>query len=127
MFLSSQNVVVDDQNVGDGTVKYLKIIQGAPTLKKGIQLRVKRIINDSRCPEEVQCIWAGEVSVEIIIYKDKKVIELKTLTINSKNSEENTGWFQQYYKIKIKKIGVFPSLKTGVLINPKSYYMMVYY
>ena len=30
----------------------------------GTQLRFLRVVNDSRCPKGVQCVWAGEVTVE---------------------------------------------------------------
>lgn len=107
--------------------KSFKIIQKAPTLDKGIQLRLKRVFDDSRCPEGAQCIWAGEVSVEIIVYKNKKIIELKTLTLNSKNSGENKKWFSNWYKIVPKEIVVFPTLKKNVEANPKDYFVKVIY
>ena len=28
------------------------------------QLRFVRVVNDSRCPKGVQCVWAGEVKIE---------------------------------------------------------------
>ena len=28
------------------------------------QLRLLRVVNDSRCPSDVQCVWAGEVTLE---------------------------------------------------------------
>jgi len=40
--------------------------------RKGFHLRLKAVINDSRCPEGVTCIWAGEVSATIEVYNDKK-------------------------------------------------------
>lgn len=109
------------------TEKSFKIIQKEATLKKGIQLRLKRVFDDSRCPEGAQCIWAGEVSIEIIVYKNKKVIEQKTMTFNSKNFEENKKWFTSYYKIDIKEFSVLPNLKDSVLLNTKDYFVKVVY
>lgn len=105
--------------------KSFKIIQKECTLKKGIQLRLKRVFDDSRCPENVQCIWAGEVSVALIVYKNKKVIEEKTMTLNFKNFEENKKWFSEIYKMNVKGFEVLPTLKDGVLLNPKDYYMEI--
>lgn len=34
------------------------------TVAPGTQLRFLRVVNDSRCPKGVQCVWAGEVTVE---------------------------------------------------------------
>ena len=34
------------------------------TVTPGTQLRFLRVVNDSRCPKDVQCVWAGEVTIE---------------------------------------------------------------
>ena len=39
----------------------------------------------------------NEVRDKIEIYKDKKFVEEKTLTFNSKNKEENNVFFEKYY------------------------------
>ena len=31
------------------------------------------MISDSRCPEGVNCVWAGEVQLELEIYKNQKI------------------------------------------------------
>ncbi len=105
--------------------KSFKIIQKKCTLKKGFQLRLKRVFDDSRCPDNVACIWAGEVSVELLVYKNNKLVEEKIMTFNSKNYEENKKWFSEIYKISVKEFGVWPSLKQGVLLNPKDYFVKV--
>ena len=64
---------------------------------KGNHLKLKSIVNDSRCPQNVTCAWAGEVSVVVEVYKDKKLVEEKTIVFNAQNREENRTWFQQYY------------------------------
>lgn len=34
------------------------------TVAQDTQLRFLRVVNDSRCPKDVQCVWAGEVTIE---------------------------------------------------------------
>ncbi len=34
------------------------------TIAPDTQLRLLRVVNDSRCPKDVQCVWAGEVTIE---------------------------------------------------------------
>ena len=34
------------------------------TVASATQLRFVRVVNDSRCPKGVQCVWAGEVKIE---------------------------------------------------------------
>ena len=42
------------------------------------QLRLLRVVSDSRCPKGAQCVWAGEVTLEfeLIARDDKKRFEL---------------------------------------------------
>ena len=93
--------------------------------KKGLYLKLKSVFNDSRCPQGVDCIWAGEVSTIVEIYKDKKLVEEKTLTFNSKNREQNNKWFENYFPKKIKMVSVMPIRKDGEQVNPKKYFINV--
>lgn len=93
--------------------------------KKGFHLKLKSVFNDSRCPEGTTCIWAGEVSVVVEVYNDKKFVEEKTLTFNSKNREENNSWFAKYYPKKIKSVGVNPYPKEGVVVKEKRKYITI--
>ncbi|MCF6131565.1 hypothetical protein [Flavobacterium wongokense] len=87
--------------------------------KKGYHLRLEKVFDDSRCPEGVSCVWAGEVSAIIRVYKDRKFMESKTLKFNPKNTAENINWFSNYYSKKIKSVAVFPYPKNGVTVKAK--------
>ena len=93
--------------------------------KKGYHLKLKSVFDDSRCPQGVTCIWAGEVSVMIEIYKDKKLVEEKTITFNSKNKQENNMFFEKYYSKKTQSILVEPYPKDGVTIQPKKQFIKI--
>jgi len=93
--------------------------------RKGFHLRLKAVINDSRCPEGVTCIWAGEVSATIEVYNDKKLVEEKDVTFNATNRLENLKWFENYSSKKIKCIGVMPYPKDVVSIKPKKHYVRI--
>ena len=93
--------------------------------KKGFHLQLKKVVSDSRCPENVTCIWAGEVSAIVEVYSDKKFVEEKTITFNSKNNEENFAWFSKYYPSKVISVEVLPYPKEGVVVKPKKQYISV--
>jgi hypothetical protein len=96
--------------------------------KKGFHLKLQRVLDDSRCPEGVTCIWAGEVSVVVEAYKDKQLIEAKTMTLNAKNSEENAKWFLNYLPNStkmIKSIDVLPYPKKDKILNSNKYYIRI--
>ena len=92
---------------------------------KGYHLKLVKVFDDSRCPQGVTCIWTGEVSVMIEIYKDKKFVEEKTLTFNSKNKEENNVFFEKYYSKKIQSISVEPYPKNGEKIQSKKQFIKI--
>lgn len=111
-------------------IKYLTIDQKVCANKKGIQLVLKEVINDSRCPEGVSCIWAGEVTAIVSVYKDSNVVEETTMVLSLKSAEDNKKWFASYLSSKqknIKSIAVVPYPKKGVRINSKDYYIKIGY
>jgi hypothetical protein len=103
----------------------LKITTKKCIPKLGYYLRLQSVFDDSRCPKGVTCIWAGEVSVVVEVYKDKKFLEEKTLTFNSKNKEENFNWFATYFPKKIQSLGVLPYPKEGQIVKPKKQYINI--
>lgn len=111
-------------------VKFVTIKQKECPNKKGFQLVLKAISNDSRCPEGVTCIWAGEVTAVISVYKDSKLIKDSTLVFSMKNEEDNKKLLASYLSEKQKKITsirVLPYPKEGSKINPEEYYLKISY
>ena len=103
----------------------IKINSKNPISKTGYSFQLTKVFDDSRCPEGVTCIWAGEVSVVLKVYKNKKFFELKTLTFNAKNKEENFNWFAKYFTKKIKSITVNPYPKEGQILKIKNQYLSI--
>jgi hypothetical protein len=103
----------------------MKITTKKCVSKKGYHLILQSVFDDSRCPEGVTCFWAGEVSVVVEVYKDKKFLEEKTLTFNSKNKVENFKWFATYFPKKIQSLGVLPYPKEGQIVKPKKQYINI--
>ena len=127
MIISS---IVLAQSQKSQKVKYVTIKQKVCPNQKGFQLVLKAISNDSRCPEDVTCIWAGEVTAVVSVYKDSKLIEDSTLVFSMKNEEDNKKWLATYLsekQKKIKSIRVLPYPKEGSKINPGEYYLKIGY
>lgn len=111
-------------------LRYLAITQDACVNKKGYRLLLKEIVSDSRCPEGLTCVWAGEIQVVVSLFKDSKFVENQTLTISSKHVEENKEWFSKYLpsgKRNVKSIAVLPYPKEGTPVNRKEYYIKIGY
>jgi hypothetical protein len=118
------------QNIKTKNVQSLKITQKKCLKKKGFNLVLKEVVSDSRCPEGVTCVWAGEATVIVSVYKDSKLVEDHTMVFSMKNEEDNKEWISKYLPEKQKKIksfSVLPYPKEGVKINPKNYYVKIGY
>jgi hypothetical protein len=127
MIISS---IVLAQSQKSQKVKYVSIKQKVCPNQKGFQLVLKAISNDSRCPEDVTCIWAGEVTAVVSVYKDSKLIEDSTLVFSMKNEEDNKKWLASYLSKKQKKITsirVLPYPIEASKINPEKYYLKIGY
>ena len=124
------NTLAFAQNTPKENIKYVKITQKKCLKKSDYQIVFNELVSDSRCPEGVTCIWQGEASAVVSLYKNSKLIEDKTMVFSMKNMEENKKWFSKYLpekQRKIKTIGVFPNPKQGVVVNKKDYYLKIGY
>ena len=96
--------------------------------KKGNQLVLKRVVTDSRCPQGVNCIWAGEIEIVVSVYKDNIFIKDENILLSPKLHKENLAWFSTYFpKQKIKELAVLPYPKNDKKINPKDYFVKIYF
>jgi hypothetical protein len=69
---------------GDGDVLVLGVGQSAE-IAPATTLRLDRIVGDSRCPADVQCVWAGEVRIALTLTSPQgsTSFELAGTTANS--------------------------------------------
>ena len=89
-----------------------------------------KVKDDSRCPEGTQCVWAGEVTVEVAAYENKELIQQRTFILNENSMDTLKNWFEKHLpgeKKAIKAINVLPYPKEGVPILPKDYKIIVDY
>lgn len=130
LFLVLFNMLAFAQNTPKENIKYVKITQKKCLKKSGYQIVLKEVVSDSRCPEGVTCVWAGEASAIVSVYKDSKLVEDNTMVFSMKNIEENKQWLSKYLPVKqrkIKTVGVFPYPKQGVVVDKKDYYLKIGY
>lgn len=67
-------------------------------------------INDSRCPKNVQCIWAGNVVVNLSLLKNDKEADTDNLCLGC-NPNSDTKIFDvngKQYKIKLIEVNPYP-------------------
>ncbi len=104
----------------------IKITQKKCVANKGYHLILKKVVADSRCPEGVNCIWAGEIEVIVSVYENKKFLKDHSIILSPKSQKENIAWFSNYYpNTNINSISVLPYPKEAVVLDPKKYYIKI--
>jgi FlaG/FlaF family flagellin (archaellin) len=99
------------------TTQQLKMQVGAQkkAFKNKITVQFIEVVEDSRCPEDVNCVWAGNAKVKIKVRKGSGA--WKTLEVNSGNAPQ-TVEFQGY---EIKMTNLTPTPRSNIRINRNGY------
>lgn len=95
-------------------------INQAISLNDQYEIIFEAVTADSRCPEGVNCVWMGQVEINVAIYKKGTFIEKKELKITHSTQEENKKWFSSFFDEgrKIKEINVLPErIKDQTIVN----------
>ena len=91
------------------------------------EMKITKVISDSRCPEGVNCVWAGEVQLVLAIYKENILEKEETVFINYKKLEYNKQFFRSYITTekKIKDFIILPIKKQEQTIDLKDYILKI--
>lgn len=89
-----------------------------------VRITFLEVVNDSRCPENTTCVWAGNATVRIAVSKGKSVA--KTIELNT-NTGANAATVYGY-KIRLQHLTPRPdparmhahNIHTATLILTKS-------
>lgn len=91
-----------------GTV-LVKLRQTTTIPAENLVIEFVRVVEDTRCPSDVQCFWSGEAIIELKISKDgadRGTIRLSTLP-NETNRATAGG-----YTFKLEKLDPYPKLDS---------------
>ncbi|MGH9769208.1 MAG: hypothetical protein ACREAB_17410 [Blastocatellia bacterium] len=93
----------------------LKINQEAMIEGEGLAVVFDSVLEDSRCPEGVDCIWSGNAKIRLRSSKQKQTpatIELNT-DVGAKNSS--------YLNYEISLVALKPRPKADAKVQPGEY------
>lgn len=115
---------------GCATAQNDNIINQELDNKKGKEIVLVKVINDSRCPQGVQCIWAGEITFEVAAYENGKLAEQTQLTLTPNKEKGVIEWFSKHLpesKTPLKEISIGPYPKENKRITPADYFIRLVY
>jgi hypothetical protein len=93
----------------------LKVGQVATVEGTGLKIGLTSVREDSRCPEDVTCIWAGNAKVAFSLQKGKS---------KSAPVELNTGIDPRrhsYMGYEVRLVGLRPNPKSKTTLDKKRY------
>jgi hypothetical protein len=68
----------------------------------GVRITFKQVREDSRCPTDVTCVWAGDARIELAISRNGSNDDTKILSLSPANSEARSG------DLQIRFVGLSP-------------------
>lgn len=92
----------------------VKINESASFSETRATITFVEVLEDSRCPEGVDCIWAGNAKISIEISREGKVEQ--TLELNT-----NMGEAAKYEGREVNLVLLTPHPKAGVEIDTAAY------
>lgn len=112
-FACTKEEVSSQVNLGESiTAEYAKTVE----IKDAISLKVSNV-EDSRCPKNVQCPWAGLVNVSLNV-SDKSASKDIKIEFSAKSSKGEAELNGQKYIFEIKDVTPYPET-TGTVDKSK--------
>ena len=74
-----------------GAAFELAIAQTAAVNGRNVRITFNRVTEDSRCPVDVTCVWAGDAKIELAIARDGAATEKRIISITAPNNEVTVG------------------------------------
>jgi hypothetical protein len=81
----------------------------------GTRITFKQVKEDSRCPADVTCVWAGDASIELTISRNGSSDDTKILSLSPANSEARSG------DLQIRFVGLTPVRRQADGNTPRAY------
>lgn len=80
----------------------------------GLKIAFIELVEDSRCPVDVDCVWAGNAKIKVRVTKGGKsqVLDLEMVTKGMKPNYGN-------YRLTLKALS--PELRSNVRVNRNAY------
>lgn len=80
----------------------------------GVKITFTSVKDDSRCPTDVQCVWAGDAKVELKVERNGAT-ETTILSLTPPNNETASG------DLRIRFVGLLPVPRQADRDKPREY------
>lgn len=117
LLISAFSFAQDSTKVNVETPKIVSQLQlGKAATFDTITIKFVELVADSRCPEGVTCVWAGEVVVLVDIFKDGEKLERKKITFNALGEAKDV-YASEDLTISGLKVTPYPVYKEKIALE----------
>ncbi len=81
----------------------------------GERITFKQVSEDSRCPVDVQCVWAGDAKIDLTISRSGAPDDVKVISLTAPNNETTSG------DLRIRFTGLAPVPRQADNGKPRAY------
>ena len=89
--------------------------QTAAVKGAGASITFKRVLDDSRCPVDVTCVWAGDARIEVTISRSGAADDTRILSITPPKHEAVVG------NLRIRFVSLAPIPRQADANVPRKY------
>lgn len=120
-------VTAQDTNQITSPVIVAKIGVGEAIIIDGITIFFKEVLEDSRCPKRVTCIWAGRAKVIVGIKEDGQVIQEKEIIFGQTMDGELTNkTLFEFGNSRLKAFSIEPYPEYEKITDLTTYTLLIY-
>lgn len=102
------------KNIKDGSIIYFNEGENRFLNKYQMNVTFKRISEDSRCPKDVNCIWAGVAVAEIeVMGTATRPVTLSLASLDNKGRNYHQSADFNGYKITLTEVNPYPEAAQG--------------
>jgi hypothetical protein len=81
----------------------------------GTRITFRQVHDDSRCPTDVTCVWAGDAKIEVTISRNGSPDDTRILSLTPPNNETTSG------DLQIRLVGLTPVPRQSDGSAPRAY------
>jgi hypothetical protein len=89
--------------------------QTAEVKRADTRITFRQVREDSRCPTDVTCVWAGDAKVEVVISRTGVPDDTRILSITPPNNEVRVG------NLRLVFVGLTPVPRQANASAPRNY------
>ncbi|PKP27148.1 MAG: hypothetical protein CVU03_01010 [Bacteroidetes bacterium HGW-Bacteroidetes-2] len=126
LFIFSWVTAQDNEQIASPVI-VTKVGIGQEITFDGITIYFKEVLEDSRCPSGVTCIWAGQAKVVIEVKEKGKLLSQKEIIFGqTKEGEITNKTLFDYGNYRLKAFSIEPYPEYEKITDVTTYTLLVY-